>query len=952
MTAQPILETLAREFSIEVPAVQAVCEMLDAGLSPVFVGRFRRALTGALSEHQVRRLAQLRSELEDLDRRRGTILRQLERQEGVEPGALEAVRRCMDRFELEDLFVPHRRPEPEVQLALDRGLGGLADAIVRPVPKEQRRGGPEGADDAAEGEADDPSTAPTESAPHEGAGGGGDGHSEPAPEVQAHADAGHSGHAADAPAHEHAAAEAVEPEGAAPAGDDDSHADDGAPDIVAAGEPHAPTRVAVEDLLAMNAELVQLCAPFVDPDKGVHTEAEALSGAVRILSDRLGRNAHLRGIVRRTLRKRGTLSVRGLVEDKKAGRHKPLLKLRAPLRQLQGHKLIALRQAQKERVLTTVVELDLDSVLPKVRAALGRHTRPEFEPLLRDIALQALRDRLMPVAEADVRLELKERSDIEALRFLGAHLRQILLSPAMGRRRVAGVDLNAKGDLTLAFLDELGNVLADARIEVGEKDDAALLAELTPLCDVHQPEALAFANTKAARPMVQRLRRALATAGRFEGVLVVNESGAASYANGPIARAELGERPVPVRLAVTLGRRLQDPMAEILKIDPRHLGLGAEQGLVSKANARRIYDETVESCAAYVGADLDRAPRIVFEHLPGLGKEAAQRLVERRDAGPVESREALRAEGVLTEAEWASAIAFLRVYRSPEPLDRTGLHPEQYPLVHRLLEPSGGASEVLGRPGATKGLRRSEAGVDEYTWRDIMRELTFPGRDPRPRVRVPEFLTPDTDPVRLQPGRVVEGVVTNVASFGAFVDIGLADDAMVHISELAQRYVRDARELLSVGATVRARIVDPNASRMALSLKDVPAPERPARRPFGEGRGEGRREGQGEGEGQRRGGGGGGGRGRYRDDAPPKPTGPAAQIYRRDGAAGAATRGRSFGGPGRGGPGGARGGKRDERPERDERVDLRKLNDAAQKGTANNPFANFFNKKQDPKPNG
>jgi len=907
----------------------------------------------------------MRAELEDLDRRRGTILRQLERQEGVRPEALEGIKRCMDRFELEDLFVPHRRPEPEVQLALDRGLGGLADAIVAPVPKEQRQHDAEpeaegehvGDEDAAHVEHDARASEGASSAgdsdhSNDGVEGGGADHATAAEEEagEAHGEPHVEAATGDEPAeageqHSESAEEHTE--------STDHHAEsteEGAedgPGLHAPNEPHAPTRVAVEDQLAMNIELVRLCQPFVNPDKGVHTEAEALAGAVRILSDRLGRSAHLRGLVRRTLRKRGFLSVRQLVEGKKAGRHKPLLTLRAPLRQLQGHKLIALRQAQKERVLTTFIELDPESVLPKVRAALGRHTRPEFEPLLREISLQALRDRLMPVVEGDIRLELKERSDHEALRFLGAHLRQVLLTPAMGRRRVAGVDVNAKGDLTLAFLDDGGQLLAEARIEVGEKDDAALVAELAPLFDLHQPEALALGHGKQNRAIVQRLRRALAAAERFEGVLSTNESGAASYANGTLGRSELGAHPVPVRLAITLGRRLQDPLAEILKVDPRHLGLGAEQGLVSKANARRVYDESVESCVAHVGAELDRAPRIILEHIPGLDKETVERLIARRDAGPVENREALRAEGILSEAQWLSAVAFLRVFRSTEPLDRTGLHPEQYPLIERLLEPAGGVREALGRPGATKGLRRAEAGVDEYTWRDIMRELSFPGRDPRPRVRVPQFLSPATDPVRLQPGRVVEGIVTNVASFGAFVDIGLADDAMVHISELASRYVRDAREILSVGASVRARMVDPNGSRMALSLKDVPAPEREPRPFEGEGRSAGAREGRAGGREGRGGGGGGGGRegrGGGRHGGPPQPATPAGQIYRRDGMGGSARGGRSFGGPRRGGSGGP--GFRDDRGAgRDERVDLRKINDDAQKAASHNPFANFFGKK-------
>ena len=412
------------------------------------------------------------------------------------------------------------------------------------------------------------------------------------------------------------------------------------------------------------------------------------------------------------------------------------------------------------------------------------------------------------------------------------------------------------------------------------KDDATLAAELLPLLDQYRPEALALGCGKATRAVVQRLRRILAANGRDEGVLVVNDSGAASYANGQRARQELAELPVPARLAVTLGRRLQDPMAEILKVDPRHPGPRRRAGpRLEGQRASRV-----------PGVDRElRGPRrrrarpglrgASSRTFPVSDTEAVDRLVARRNQGPIESREALRAEGILTEAQWTSAIAFLRVHRSTDPLDRTGLHPEQYDLARRLLEAAGGVEEALGRPGATKGLRRADHNVDEFTWRDLMRELSFPGRDPRPRVRVPELLPADVDPVRLQEGRVIEGVVTNVASFGAFVDVGLKDDAMVHISELASRYVRDARELLSVGATVRARIVDPNGSRMALSLKEVPTRDRSSG-------GGGRRGG-----GRRRGGRPGGG--------PPRASGPAGQIYRRDGMAGAATRGgRSFGGAG------------------------------------------------------
>jgi uncharacterized protein len=987
VTSQPILEALAKEFSTDVPSIQATFEMLDAGLSAPFIGKFRRGRTGALSEVHVRRLALKREELVELDRRRGTILRAMERVEGISPKAIDEVNRCMDRFRLEDLYVPHRRPEPEVQLAMDRGLGGLADLLVAPMPKSERPPSEKG---PKSGESKEAPEGSPEAEPTEAAAGG------PAAEVDAEPDAapiadveaeaaveppapgdaasieiepgedrpptlGHDAKLGDGAPEDEAAADpaAADPAAADPAAADapepeavsaDSDAAEVAPTLEVPGAPGeaaapsaapesaaavqaqpAPTPSPQPEALIITAELSKLCAPFVNPDKGVHTETEALAGAVRILSDRLGRDPRLRDTVRRVMRKKGVLRARALVDDKKAGRHKNLLKLKTPLRQLQGHRLTAIRQAQSERVISTSIELHPSEVVGRVRAALGKHTRPEYEPLLDDIARKALAQRILPVIEEDIRLELKERSDAEALRFLGAHLRQILLTPFFGRVPVAGLDVSAKGDLTLAFLGVQGDLAAEVTIEVGEKEPAAIGAEVAAAVEQHGATAIAVGSGKSSRAAGHRLREALSAADVETPVMVVNDAGAPSYANGTRARAELAECSIGLRLAISIGRRLQDPMAEFLKVDPKQLSLGAEQRLVSKANLRRVLQDAVESAVAFVGCDFDTAPRSIIEHLPGLDEESAKRLADHRDAGDLESREAIRAEGILDEAQWTSVAAFLRMRRSSEPLDRTSLHPEQYQLARQLLESSGGSvSESLGRPGATKGLRRQSFDVDEFTWRDLMRELSFPGRDPRGRNHVPEYISESTDPIRLQPGRVVTGVVTNVASFGAFVDVGKKQDAMVHISQLASRYIRDARELLSIGATIRAKIVEGNSSRLALSLKDVPNEQR-------QDRGARRRGGST----RRRG----GGRGARGSD---QPTGPAGRIWRRDGAAGAATssrRGTRRGGPRRGG----RDDGRFERGERGERVDLRKINAQSDK-LSSNPFAQFF--KQDDSPPG
>jgi len=955
VTATPILETLAREFKTDPEHVRNALEMIDAGLSAPFIGRFRHALVGNLNESTVRRLALRRQEFEELDRRRGTILRLLERDDSVPANAVERIRTCMDRFELEDLFLPHRRPEPEVQLAMDRGLGALADELTKAMPRDKSKGDAPAAKDAGVPTADQasapadevaaatPAEAPAAEAPATEAS------ATEAPATEAPAEAPAEAAApeasaeavAEAPVAEAPAAEAVTPE-AAPAA---VAAKTVTAQTPVSELPDAESSDSVADVL--NAELARLCQPYVSPDKGIHDESEALAGAMRILSDKLGRDPRVRGQLRRMLAKNGVLSVRPLVDEGKAGRHRSLLKLKQPMRQLQGHRLLALRQAQKERVLTTRIHLDPAQAVEKVRAALGKHTRPEFEGVLDRVARRALERRLLPMLEEDIRLVLKERADSEALRFLSQHLRQLLLTPTLGRRMsVAGIDVNAKGDWAIVVVDEDGAVISpEIKIEVGEKDAATLGAELVASLGEWSPGALALSNAKPARAAAGKLRAALAAGGVDVFPFVVTEAGLSSYANSEMARKELSELGVPARMAVSLARRLIDPMNELLKVDPRHLGLGAEQGLVSKANVRRTFVEAIESCTAHVGCDVNRAPAHFLAHLPGLERESANKLVERREERPFVSRDELREEGLLTEAQWTSAVAFLRVYGSDEPLDRSNLHPEQYPLARKVLESAGSSvQDGLGRPGNTKGMRGQDFDTDPDTWRTLTRELSFPGRDPRHRHHVPELLPENTDPVALTKDRILEGVVTNVASFGVFIDVGLPQDAMVHISEVSDRYVRDARELLSVGQIVRGRIVEAGG-RLTLSLKNIPREPRPARNTRGPGRGAGGRDGAREG--GNRGGGrpGGGGRGR-RDERPATNPNLRAAQTRRDGLGSSGGGGGGRGGGGRGGggrTGGGRpgGGRRDDREERVNPADLRRLNQEAAKSSSN-PFAAFF----------
>ena len=897
MTATSLLDRLAREFKTDAAHIRGAIDLLDAGLSAPFIGRFRRAEVGGINENLIRSLDVRRRALEELDRRRATILRALEKEGTAKPADIARVEACMDRFELEDLFLPHRRPEPEVQLAMDRGLGKLADDIVAAcasAPEASEEEAPEEEPAAAEAEApaaeDQAEEAPASDAEEAS--------SEPIVEAtddasdDAEPSASESAESAEEPASAEVAVEAPSAEDA----------------------PQKENRVEVESLSQpdLSAELALLCREYVHPDRGIHTDSEALEGAMRILSDRLGRNPRLRGLLRGMMRKHGVLSVRPLVEGSKAGRHKSLMKLKQPLRQIQGHKLLALRSAQKDRVLSTRITLDQERGMQKVLLSLGKKLNPAFEGVHRVVAARALDRRLLPMLEEEIRLELKERADEEALRFLGQHLRRVLLAEIHTRKSpTAGFLVDPKGSWVIAIVDADGQPMGDAlTVEIGERSLEEIATDLEPLRE-HKVEAIALGNGKTSRSAVQKLRSVLA-AGKFEAfAFLVTEAGLASYANSELARKELAKSSVHGRMAISAARRLQDPLRELIKVDPRHMGLGPQQGLVSKANVKRVFHDVIESCVAYVGCDLNVAPAQQLAYLPGLDKAAAEKIAARRIERPFERLEELREESLLDESAWTSAAAFLRIKGAKaEPLDRTNLHPEQYPIARRLIEAAGSTpEEAIGKSSALKGLKRADFKVDGDTWRDLQRELSYPGRDPRTSLRRPVLLDIDTDSSRLTTGRVVEGIITSVTSFAAFVDVGLEHDAILHASQISDHYVRDAREVLAIGQVVRAKFTESKDKRLTISMKNVP--KRDSAKP---GRGP-------------------------RSKEPQAPKGPQHRA-RRDGMAGAKQPRQSHGrGPRSGNDRDGRG--RGRKGEDNVRVDLKEVNKSS-KDASYNPFADFF----------
>ena len=960
MSFAAIAETLAEEFSADREHVARVFELLSAGYKIPTIAAFRRAETGCITDGTLRRFARRMRDLEEIEKRRATLLKSIEEQRKLHDGSklpvsdkgLEALETCMDRFELEDHFLPHRRPEPEVQLAFDRGLEPLADLLVAPGPKKSAPDAPPKPTEAEEPEA--------ASAPTSDAGAGSSAEGEVAEDDQG---------VAAAPAHDTGVpdeAASAEPDEASPSATAEGESGEAsAPEAADVASAPSPAAVATDDRtegsggakaeptpkpaadasgtlppvhglhIDLSPQLARACAPFVNPDRGIHTDAQALEGAVRILSDRLGRDPALRLTLRRLMRKHGRLRVRALVGDKELGRFRPLLKVNKPVRQIQGPRLLALRQAQAQRLVAVMISVDESVVLPRVRAALGTRVRPEFQSVADAVAEQGLRQRLQPMIEDEMRNELRDRADEEAVRFVAQHLRQILMTPPAGPRPTAGVHIDAKGDWLICVVDRDGEPIGEEiKIEAGSAEAPQLATPLREALRASGARALAVGHDKGSREGVFKLRETIHLLKAEATVFLVNEAGLSNYANSESARRELGDRSVPARMAIGLARRFQDPLREFLKGDPRHLGLGREQSIVSKATLRRVLHDTVESCVAHVGCDLNTAPLHVLRHVPGLNFELAKKLVARREERPFSSREELRTEGLLDDLTWTNAIGFLRVADSIEPLDRTGLHPEQYDVVRRIILESGSSvEEALGRRDALRGSRRDDFGIDEYTWRDITREISHPGRDPRLRLFPVELLPPDTEPKSLTKDQIVEGIVSNVTSFGAFIDLGLKRDGMVHISELASRYVRDARTIMSIGQVVRARVLDPSGPRVELSLKNVPSGRR---RPGGDrssqhrGRRREGREGRGKGE-------------AWPEYQPVR----RAANSRRDGLVGdrppTDRRRRGAGGGGGRGAGGGRGGRGGgRRGAKDEAYDPAAVREASRPSKAYNPFATFF----------
>jgi uncharacterized protein len=566
-------------------------------------------------------------------------------------------------------------------------------------------------------------------------------------------------------------------------------------------------------------------APFVDAERGVPDAAAALAGARDICAERVAESAPLRGLARRLAARDGLLrsdvvpakrEERTRFEDH-YGRQESLLS--AP-----SHRVLAVLRGEAEGVLRVRLlfpdEAITSALVSRVVRRPGALLASELEAAVRDGW-----DRLLgPSLESELRAELKERADRAAIEVFGENLRHLLLAAPAGSRRIVALDPGLRTGLKVAVLDGTGRLLETATLysERGAGERTRATGALLDLVGRHRPDLVAVGNGTGSREAETFVRAALSESGQPLPVVSVSEQGASVYSASEVAREELPELDVSVRGAVSIGRRLQDPLAELVKIDPRSIGVGQYQHDVDPAALRKKLGEVVDSCVNAVGVDVNTASPQLLEHVSGVGPALARRIVEHREReGAFASRAALKRVTGLGAKTFEQAAGFLRV-RGGEPLDDSAVHPERYALVGRMARDlSADVRALAGSPalvGRIDWRRYLSDGVGEPTLRDILSELEKPGRDPRGDFSAPAFRDDLRSLEDVREGMVLHGVVTNVTAFGAFVDVGVHQDGLVHVSELANRFVRDPAEVARVGDRMTVKVLGVDLARRRLSL--------------------------------------------------------------------------------------------------------------------------------------
>ncbi|RMH68525.1 MAG: RNA-binding transcriptional accessory protein [Gemmatimonadetes bacterium] len=577
--------------------------------------------------------------------------------------------------------------------------------------------------------------------------------------------------------------------------------------------------------------LIDLAQPYCSEEKGVLTVEEALQGASDILAERISEQADIRAYLRNYLSRKADLAT-SIHPDYPEGstKYEMYRQFRIPIKDAQPHHILAMFRGEKEGILSLQVEFDAAIVQAYLQRKIIATPHPEivafYQTMLKDAFDRLLKNSLI----TEVRQMKKAEADRASIQTFEKNLRQLLLASPAGMKPTLGIDPGFRTGCKVVAVDATGKLLEYQTIfpHTGGYKRAEAAEIIKQMIDRHHIELIAIGNGTAGRETDRFIREVLQEVDRRPVSVMVNEAGASVYSASPVAIEEFPDQDVTVRGAVSIARRLQDPLAELVKIDPKSIGVGQYQHDVDQKQLKKKLAETVESCVNYVGVDLNTASTELLSYVSGITKGLAKHIVAyRNEQGAFRNRQELWKVPRFGAKAFEQASGFLRIRNGDNPLDNTAVHPERYPVVEQIARDLN--LDLTDLEALAAGIKSVDLNtyctveVGKLTLMDIVTELQKPGRDPRAEFRYASFNENINDIKDLKEGMVLEGVVTNVTNFGAFVDIGVHQDGLVHISQLANRFVKDPTQIVSVGQVVKVKVlkVDETLKRITLSRRQV-----------------------------------------------------------------------------------------------------------------------------------
>lgn len=560
----------------------------------------------------------------------------------------------------------------------------------------------------------------------------------------------------------------------------------------------------------------------------VKDEEDALSGARDIIAEWVNENERTRNQVRFAFRQ-AVISAKVIKgKEEEGAKYRNYFQFEEKLSRCQSHRLLAVRRGEEEGFLrVSIAPADDDACLESLYRQYKRNNGACWEQF--QLAIDDAYKRLLkPSIESEFAKSSKLKADEEAIRVFADNLRQLLLAPPLGQKRVLGIDPGYRTGCKVVCLDAQGNLLHNETIYPHPPKNERKKAEIKiqHLVEAYNIDAISIGNGTASRETEEFITNIRYT--KPVKVFVVSEDGASVYSASAVARAEFPEYDVTVRGAVSIGRRLMDPLAELVKIDPKSIGVGQYQHAVDQALLKKSLDQTVESCVNLVGVNVNTASKELLTYISGLGPVLAQNIVQyRAENGPFDSRKDLKKVSRLGEKAFEQCAGFLRIPNGSNPLDNSAVHPESYPVVEKMAaDLHCTVGELMKRKELKQQIRLEKYQTDQIgmpTLQDIMKELDKPGRDPRSEIQEFSF-NPDIHTIDdLQEGMILPGIVTNITNFGCFVDVGIKENGLVHISELADRFVSNPADVVSIHQHVQVRVlsIDTTRKRVQLSMKGI-----------------------------------------------------------------------------------------------------------------------------------